>query len=566
MRIRQSQLLNRSSCRLALFFLGVILSLVNLGKLQAQSLGKELFILDSLYLQQVNVADTAAPYELYEKLTNLPHFMTKESVIRRGSHLFFTPGDTVSPHNVDEFERYLRELGVFSHVNFNVDFGDTATSRSIHRILQAKVDDSWSLVVKPYHELGEDRTAWLLIEENLFGYAKKLGIGGDLLSPSDSTWRGIVTYRDPDFLGTSHRLESFVLFSQPLTRVEVDLQRPFYTDRMAHSWGGGFQFADGKDLFFFRNSDPNPDPQYFTDTNYSLRYDAEAWYGNSNREDDLFHASLRVDYNRYDLESGNPHPRAFENSFGLFGGIGSLRRDYAHLEGYEFSGPRLVPIGAQGRVSIGKIFPHSGGLDDLVYIGADVRKSMLSGDFYSFVMAEAGTGFQEKETAFTMFRATASGGLKLGPGVLAVKGQLSTIWRWPRYVLLPASQGDIGLRGYGELEVLGDNRLGFNVDYRLFPLIDLELWELGIAGFWDVVRSWNQAELFSDLPFHNGAGIGLRIGNSKSLNSGFIRVDFGWNFDRGALGEISFEISFSAHEAFDIFGTLDFDPPGVYMP
>ncbi|MEZ4783782.1 MAG: hypothetical protein R3F28_06870 [Candidatus Kapaibacterium sp.] len=227
MRIRQSQLLNRSSCRLALFFLGVILSLVNLGKLQAQSLGKELFILDSLYLQQVNVADTAAPYELYEKLTNLPHFMTKESVIRRGSHLFFTPGDTVSPHNVDEFERYLRELGVFSHVNFNVDFGDTATSRSIPRILQAKVDDSWSLVVKPYHELGEDRTAWLLIEENLFGYAKKLGIGGDLLSPSDSTWRGIVTYRDPDFLGTSHRLESFVLFSQPLTRVEVDLQRPF---------------------------------------------------------------------------------------------------------------------------------------------------------------------------------------------------------------------------------------------------------------------------------------------------------------------------------------------------
>ncbi len=545
-----------------LFSVVWILLTVGTFSVRGQGVGRAPFVLDSLYLHQVNIADTTPPYDLFEKLTNLPHFLTKESVIRRGSRLFFSPGDTVRPHTVDEFDRYLRDLGVFARIDFEVDFGDTATSRSLNRILRTRTEDGWSLVLKPYDEPGEDETAWLLVEENLFGYAKKLGLGADLFSPSDSSWRAVAEYRDPDFFGTHHRLQSLALWSKRLTRVEVDLRRPFYTDQASHAWGGAFRIADGYERFFFPDRSPGAELSYRADTGLSLRYDAEGWYGNSNSKDDLFHASLRLSYNRHDLESGNPHPRAFENSIGLFGGIGSLRRDYVRLEGYEFSGPRLVPIGAQGRVSIGKFFPHHNGPDDPVYVGGDVRKSMLAGDFYSFVKAEAGTGFQEKETVFTMFRGTVSGGLKVGPGVLAVMGQLSAIWRWPRYVWLPATRGDIGLRGYGDLEVFGDNRLGFNLDYRLFPLVDLELWEVGIAGFWDVVGSWNQAELFGSTRFHNGAGLGIRIGNSKSINSGFVRVDFGWNFDRGELGEISFGV----HEAFDIFGSLDFEPPGPFVP
>ena len=520
------------------------------------------FVLDSLHIDRVHVADTTPPYDLFERLTNLPHALTKESVLRRGAELIIDPLDTVQPHNVDEYERYLRELDVFATINFEVDYGDTATSQSLHRILKTRTEDGWSLVLEPYREPGEDQTAWVAIEQNLFGYAKRLGLGADLISPSDSTWRGLLFYRDPAFFGTSHRFDGFGLWSEGLKRVGVDLSKPFYSDNTAHSWGGGVEFADGYEQFFFRNGDPEPEQAWVVDTNFSTRYTLQGWYGNSNHKEDLFHASLALSYNRLDLASGNMHARAFDNSASIFGGIGSLRRDYVRLEGYEFSGSRLVPIGAQGRVSIGKIFAHHDGLDDLVYVGGDVRKSMLTGSFYSFVKAEAGTGFSGKETLLTMFRGTASGALNLGPGVLAGMAQFSTVWRWPRYVWISAARGDIGLRGYDDREVFGDNRLGLNLDYRLFPIVDIGLWEVGLAGFWDVTGVWNQAELFGNTRFHNGAGLGIRIGNSKKISAGFVRVDVGWNFDRGEIGEVSFGV----HEAFDLFGRLDFEPPAPYTP
>ena len=108
---------------------------------------------------------------------------------------------------------------------------------------------------------------------------------------------------------------------------------------------------------------------------------------------------------------------------------------------------------------------------------------MITGSFYSFVKAEAGTGFSGKETILTMFRGTASGGIKVGPGLFAAIGQLSTVWRWPRYVWVSATRGDLDLRGYDDREVFGDNRLGFNLDYRLFPLVDLGFWEVGLGRF-----------------------------------------------------------------------------------
>ena len=337
------------------FICGLIALLLVLPlSLSAQEEVRAPFILDSLHIHRVHVADTTPPYSLFEKLTNLPHILTKESVLRRGADLVLNSLDTIQPHNVDEYEQYLRELGVFATIDFTVDNGDTATSMSLGRELKTRTEDGWSLVIEPYREPGEDQTAWMLIEQNLLGYAKRLGLGTDLISPSDSTWRGLLQYRDPAFFGTSYRFEGFGLWSRGLKRLEVDLSKPYYSDRTAHSWGGAVQFADGYEQFFFRNGDREAEQSWVVDTNFSTRYNVQGWYGNSNREEDLFHASLALSYNRLDLASGNPHPRAYDNSTSIFGGIGSLRRKYVHLEGYEFTGTRLVPIGAQGVSPLGK--------------------------------------------------------------------------------------------------------------------------------------------------------------------------------------------------------------------
>lgn len=532
-------------------------------KLSAQTDSIPPFFLDSVRYTRIHIADTTQPYDLFEKLTNLPHVLTKESVLRKGTELTLDLRDTIDRHGLNEYEAYLRQLGVFGSIDFQVNRqeGRAAVPEAM---LDVTTEDGWSLYAEPYYDPEDDRTAWYLLEGNLLGYAKRLGIGGDLQSPSDSLWRGILSYSDPDLFGTSYQLSGSALYSRPVSGFDIDVRRPFYSDRTPRAWGGSFHWADGENRFFFpRFEFAGPDEQFYTsDTNISNRYGFDGWVGFSNRKNDVFRTSLALSYNRLDLESGTAYPEAFDNSVGFFVGISSLRRSYVHLKDYEFTGTSLVPIGAQGRISIGKISPHNDGLDNVIYVGADLRQSVLWGDFYGFISGGGGTGIQKRESRFIMQHFTASGAMPVGPGTIAARVNQSTVWRWPRYVLLSIAEVEGGVRGYDYLDAFGDNRLLANVEYRLFPVLGLGLWDLGVAGFYDIGGVWDQGDPFSATRFHSGAGLGLRLGKSGGIDAGFVRVDFAWNFDKGEFGGISFGIE----EAFNVFGDLEYSPPGPYIP
>ncbi len=166
--------------------------------------------LDTVRFERRNIADTASPYDWYEQLTNLPHVLTRESVPRRGVELTLGEYDTLSSHALDEYENYLRDLDVFSAIRFEPETTGGGERRGRARLaetdLLVRTEDAWSLVVDFYNRPPDDRTIWLLQEKNLFGLAKRLSVGGDLQTPSDSLWRGVVDYGDPDLSGTALQL------------------------------------------------------------------------------------------------------------------------------------------------------------------------------------------------------------------------------------------------------------------------------------------------------------------------------------------------------------------------
>lgn len=522
--------------------------------------------LDSVRFERGNVADTTPPYDLYEKIVNLPHVLTHESVLQKGVELTLGEYDTLSPHAFNEYELYLRDLEVLSSIRFETETTpgvERGRKKSLARTdVVVRTEDAWSLLVDFYSKLPDDRTAVLLVEKNLLGYAKQIGIGGDFQSPSDSLWRGIVSYRDPDLFGTALQLGGRVVYSRPTTEIDFQIGRPFYSDRTPRAYGGTLTWADGKDHFFFHDRTPGADRFYSSDTNTSTRYNAKGWVSFANYEKDVFRFSVALDYNRLDLDAGTSYRRLGDNSVGFLLGISSLGGEYARLKDYEFSGTRLVRIGGQGRISAGKISPINGGGDNLVYFGAEARQSVLWGDFYGFASIQAGTGLRQKQAQFTMERATASGAVPFGPGIVAARVEQSTIWRWPRYVLLPLADADGGVRGYDYLDAFGDNRLLCNLEYRLFPITRITLWDLGLAAFYDFGGVWDQGESFTSTRFHSGAGLGVRLGKSGGIDAGFVRVDVAWNFDKNKIGGISLGV----REAFDVFGTLEYAPPAPYTP
>lgn len=527
------------------------------------------FFLDSIRYHRINIADTSEPTSGFDRLMNATHILTKESVVSTGAELTVALYDTVTDHSLDELELYLRDLDIFSAISYDVTRyrgpqrgrGDDPNA-PLHGMLNLRTQDSWTLYPEPYTEIDDDRVAWVLKEGNFLGYAKKISVGGDLSSPSDSNWRGFLIYRDPDLFGTHYRMDGALRYSEPLTRVRGTFERPFYSNKTPRTYGLRLHLADGEDRFYFRNLlRGDGDLFYISDTNISTRYGAETWVGFSNKEKDQFRSSISLSYNVIDPESGTYYPRAFDNSVGLFGGLSSLRRNFVHIRDYEISGTALVPIGGQGRISIGKIFPINDGLDDLIYVGAEARQSVLWGDFYGFGSVQAGTALREKEAELTLFRAEGSCAFPAGPGIVAAKMRLANIWRWPRYVLQSLGSGEGRVRGLAYLDAFGDNMLIGNFDYRLFPVLDVGFWDVGLAAFADIGGAWDQGQLFSKTQFYPTAGLGIRLGNSGGIDGGFLRVDVAWDFRGNRVG-----LDLGVQEAFDVFGTLDYSPPAPYIP
>lgn len=514
------------------------------------------FVLDSVVVMRADVYDSAGALNILNSF----HTTTLSSVIE--DEVFFDTGDTVTSNDLYELERNLRDLDVFSVLRFEIVPREDDEDRRVPRAtLRVVTRDSWSLRTGGALSTSSAGITLLgtLREVNMLGFASQLGGSLEYTTVKDRGWRITGFAYEPNLAASHVNIGVAGALSRTENSGALTVSRPYYSDRVSSAFAAGSSFYNGDEYFFRPIADSVEITLCKTRTS-----DASGFYSIARgaRGSRVFgSAALSFDHTTRDSILSFA-PRAFENSIGTFVGIESIKREYERLEDADLSGDRLIPIGGMGSVSIGKISPHSGGLDNVFYIGADARQSGRLGSMHLSGAVEAGTGLAGKTARYTLQRLTGAGHLPLPFGALAARLQQSTIWNWPGYVALVIDNSS-GLRGYDLERLVGDNRLIANIEYRLFPLTEVWIFDVGAAVFYDIGAVWSQGTAFTDARYHSSVGAGVRIGTAGgTFNSGLLRVDLAYNIDEGRISRIII----SSQEAFDAFGTIEYRPPGPYVP
>jgi hemolysin activation/secretion protein len=109
--------------------------------------------------------------------------------------------------------------------------------------------------------------------------------------------------------------------------------------------------------------------------------------------------------------------------------------------------------------------------------------------------------------------------------------------------------GDNGLRGYPLRYQLGTGRTLLKIEQRLYTGWSLwRLLDVGGAAFFDAGRTWGRNPIGTpNLGWLKDAGIGLRLGNSRSSLGNVIHVDVATPLDGGSdLDQLQFLVSTEA--------------------
>lgn len=515
------------------------------------------FILDSVRVTTADLYEGVQRTWVVSDLLEFFHTVTKERAIRQ--ELFVDIGDTVTAQDLDELEENLRLLGIFAMVRFEVEPLPDRDDEEIPRArLVVHTRDVISLRGGLSYTQSQDSRNFFagLREYNMFGMAKQFGASITYTTLNDLGWAYSLSYLNPNVFGTHADLLAEVSISGRQRAAELSGGRTYFSDRTPNAYNATAFVFDGDLIYDVHSGD-----SVLSLTGDVNRTYLAGWFSSArNNAGSVFTTSARVSYDRTIHHTPGIPVRAFENSAGVFVGIGSRRRTFTKVVNADFNGLQQVPIGGMGSVTVGKISPHSGGLDNVIYIGADARQAVRIGDFYGFASIEAGTGLEGKKAKFTSERAVASGVLLLNPGAIAARLEQSTVWNWPRYLYVPLDNANF-LRGTPRLESFGDNRVVFNLEYRLNPIFRLILFDIGAAAFYDVGTTWLQGTDFAKTRFRSGAGIGLRVSNADAvINKGFLRIDLAYSFEEKRFARLII----STVESFNAFGNLDYRPPGPY--
>lgn len=516
------------------------------------------FIVDSVDVTVADVFDGWTEYLWIPAIASPFHTETHKRTIY--DEVFLHEGDTGRRNDLDEIERNLRGLGIFGSVAVELlpspwEYPDEPDSALPHVVLQVRTRDTWSLRAYGNYQQNEDGIAYsgTLSEGNLLGRANVVGVGADYSSVNNRGWILGGFYLNPNIFSTHLRLFGSGFFGKNFESESFTLDLPFYTDHLRNGFATSFINVDGDELSYLGRRQ-----------RLSTRVRSFAtggWYARSSGGvGDVFRASVALDYNRTRRDTLGFLARAFENSASFFVGLGSIRRKFIRLADADFSGIRQVPIGGSGSVSIGKIAPHHGGNDNVVYVGGDVARALVIGNLYAWGRVGGGTGLSGKESRFTTLRLSGSATYLTHPGAISVYLKESTVWNWDHYVNAGASEGTF-LRGYSSDDLVGNNRFQCNLEYRLNPIVTILIFDIGATLFADIGTVWNQGDIFSRSQFHSSIGAGLRISAAESkIQKGILRLDLARTLDRPG----QFRLIIGTTESFDFSGTLDYRPPGPY--
>ncbi len=461
--------------------------------------------------------------KLVFRLADKLHRTTRPQVIRR--QLLFAPGDPFDPEAVAESERLLRA----NRYLYEAEIREVRQSGD--RVdLEVVTRDVWTLRggVSLNRAGGENSTNFSLQDANFLGTGKDVTVWHATDVDRDST---LFRYRDPSLFGKRGELHVSIAENSDGDAQRFELERPFFS--LDTRWTAGLK------VWAFERIDPLYDRgQVFE--RFRHRHQFAQLYGglSRGRADGRAHrflAGIDVERDRFDFQPGG-------DSTSLVPENRELRWPWL---GYEYVEDGFIAernldqirrtedlnLGTQLRVRLGWSSPD---------IGADRERLMFAAS------ADAGWRPGRRQLLLTSLRG--SGRYKDAAEDVLVSGRARYYLRhWGEQVFYAGLEADIaraldtesqlllggdsGLRGYPLRFLSGDRRVLLTLEQRFFSRREFfRLFHLGAAVFFDAGSAWYEDSLLEREVLRD-AGLGLRIGSSRSGGGSMIHLDAAFPLD-----------------------------------
>jgi hypothetical protein len=485
-------------------------------------------VIGDIRIYNGDIFDTADPHEnkALFRLANRLHIETKPEVIRH--QLLFRTGDKYSRRLLDESARILRANRYFYDASVRpVAWHDGRVD------VEVRTRDVWTL--NPgvsYGRRGGRNTSGIELEElNLLGYgvelsaARKSGIDRD-----ETQFQVVDRHVGGSWVGVN------ALYSSNSDGQErwLYVDRPFYALDTRWSAGGAWWDADRLDSLYDRGEIVD---QFREHHRYANLYGGLS-SGLKGRWVRRWTWGADYDESVFTVDPSTPPPSQLPADRKLvypWLAFDLIEDDYAALRNHDQIGrTEDFYLGTRVRTRVGWI--------DSAF-GADRDGALI--ELY------AGHGFAPSERTTLLVDASASTRLVRGEdqnSLVSASARFYVKQSERRLFFMTAESdyghrldfdtplvlgGDNGLRGYPLRYQSGDRRLLFTVEQRYFTdWYPFRLFRIGGAIFFDAGRTWGVGPTgAASLGWLTDAGLGLRLGNSRSGLGNIIHVDVAFPFN-----------------------------------
>jgi hypothetical protein len=455
------------------------------------------------------------------RLGNALHIQTRARTIRR--ELLFEPGEPFDSARTAESERNLRALGIFRRVRIDTVRTDSGL---VARVL---TKDGWSTTADWRFRSAGGQVAFTLglVEANLLGTATSAAVRYRKNPDRSSV---TLAFRRPRIFSSSVGL-GLVFEDRSDGRIAgVILEQPFYALTSPFGFRLEGEDRDERILRFFEGAE---EPRDTLSHRFTLVRGSAAWALRASQEG-FTRLGLQAQVRREDfLAQGDTtaEPKTITGAAGPY-----VTWNHAHFlvtEGFAgFTREEDVDLGTTVRVSA-LVAPRAFGYERdgiAPQVAARVGLHLPSGFGYLEALAGGLYDTAGLDSGSVQLAATAV----LHPGarqVAILHGDVGWLEN-----PLPGFEFDLGLgvgpRAFRSHAFTGDRSFFTTAEYRLTVLDDfLGMIGLGLAGFADYGGAW-----YAGSPRRTGwdAGVGLRLGASRSTDTEALRFDLARRFGNDA--------------------------------
>jgi outer membrane protein assembly factor BamA len=463
-------------------------------------------------------------------LVNFLHVRTKKHVIRQ--ELLFHRGDKFDRQLVDETERNLRALGIFTDVEITAH---PSPNDSVALLVTTR--DKWTTrlhtsykVVGGVHFFGVS-----LIEDNLLGLGKTIDLGYN--QSTDRILRQIL-YKDRRLFGTRFASHIKAQNNSDFDAFVFTFSRPFFAWNAR--WGFGFGYESTTGVYRqFQDGELIAQPRL---NEKSGQLVLNLYRGQKTKRHLMFGLNIEKS------EIG-----ANTREINLIGfGLGWMRRSFHKLRNIDVYGrTEDVPSGVLSEFAFGLNYNRKKRtLDDPYFLYRFRLANATPGELKFSLSASFQTFYDRRRLRDTFWQSEFKAFKIFGRHVLVSRVQFTRISNFSVEKQLRLGDEN-GLRGFKLRGRTGTKMLLLNFEDRIYTNLKLLVFRLGLTAFVDVGNAWEEHERVRLNDLKASFGLGLRIGNAR-FTGAINRIDFAYNtFEKKWRVSVSIGSYFSAYTRLD---------------